>query len=146
MVYAYGLVDTVVSSGGTMSFNDATGDTWWIDPERSSGLAMRKVRASTYDKAQTDGYYFGNFYLEGRHMLFGGDAVVRSQSLEENVLTAREAMIAAAIAVLEPMASGAGSGTLNFIGGSSLTVRCDLALDPSGAWLKKFVMGLVSGS
>ncbi len=147
MVYSYGLIDTLVSSGGTISFNDATGDTWALDPARCSGLAMRKVRSSIYNRAQIDGYYFGNFYLEGRHLLLAGTILV-DDTTEAAALATRESMIASAIAVLEPIATGStgSTGTLNFVGGSTLTVKCDVALDPTGAWLKSFVFGLVSAA
>jgi len=144
VVYSYGLIDTLVSGGGTISFNDPTGDSWLVDPSRSTGLEMRKVRTSIYNRAQTNGYYYGAFRLEGRHLLLGGTIRVESASTEAAVLAVREAMIAAAIAVLEPIAQGTTTGTLNFVGGSSLTVKCDVGLVPSGAWLKQFVLGLVS--
>lgn len=146
MVYSYSLIDNLVCPGGTISMNDDAGDTWFVDPEKSSGLAMRKVRDSTYDYSQQSGYYFGNFYLEGRHLLLAGILHIRTVGTEAAILSVRESMIAVGVSALTSISEGGGNGTLNFVGGSSLTVKCDLALNPTGPFLKNYVFGLVSAS
>lgn len=143
-VYSYGLIDTLVTGGGTLSFNDATGDSWIVAPERCSGLGLPKVRAGIYNRGQTDGYLFpGEFMLEGRRLLIAGTIRIESASTEAAVLAAREAMCATADAACRSIL--ATEGTLNFVGGSSLAVRAEL-FEPVGAWLKSFVLGLVSTS
>ena len=146
MVYSYSLIDTLVTSGGTVSFNDETGNTLTVVPGRSTGLGMPKVRPAIYPKGQTDGFILGEFHLEGLHLVLAGEILIRSVVTPMSaVVTAREALIANAIAACTAIA-GAATGSLNFVGGYSLPVKCDVAFEPLGAFQKDYVFGLVSAS
>ena len=144
MVYSYGLIDTLTSAGGVMSFNDPTGDTFHVDPERSTGLEMPKVRPAKWPKGQANGNILGRFHLEGLAPLLAGDIVVRSVTDEAAMLAKREEMCVNAVSVLSAML--ASTGTLAFVGGYTLACKCEIAFTPTGKWFKSYVFGLVSES
>jgi hypothetical protein len=144
VVYTYDYIDTLVTPGGTLSLNDAIGDTYRLAPKRCSGLGMAKVRTAIYPKGQTHGFILGTFFLEGLNLLLAGDITIRSVSTEQAVRDAREAMCVAAVAACSSILDT--TGTLNFVGGTSLAVKCNLAFEPQGDFFKSFVFGLVSAS
>jgi hypothetical protein len=144
MAYHYSDITTLVCSGGTLTFNELTGDTYAIDPARSSGLDMPRVRAPIDNKGQTDGYILHDFFKEGRHVVLGGVLVVRSSGTEAGYLSARDALLDDLVAKLSTALTA--TAALNFGTGSPLTVKCDVGAEFSGAVQKSFVFGLVSAT
>ncbi len=142
--YTYRNITTLVTPAGTLTFNAASGDRYLIDPARSSGLGMPKVRSPIDNKGQTDGYLLHDFFLEGRHLLLAGDMAIDSATTEAGVVTARDALASDMETKLTSILRA--TGTLNFSAGSALTVKCELGVDFSGVWLKSFVFGLVSAA
>jgi hypothetical protein len=140
--YGYNDITTLVTGGGTITFNSVSGlGAFYIDPGRSSGLGMPKVRAPIDNAGQTDGYILHDFFLEGKHILLAGTVVATSgttsdrDSLCEDLEQALTSIIRT-------------TGTLNCGGSVALTVKCDIAADfpQVGATTKGFVFGLVSAS
>lgn len=138
-------IDTLTTPAGTISFNDDTGDTLFVDPKRSSGMGMPLVRAPIDNKGQTDGYIVHPFFLEGRHLVLAGMLLIRSAATEAGYRTARDALSSGTEAKLRSILQA--DGTLT-IGAATLTVRCDLGVDfPAIEGMDKgFVFGLVSAS
>jgi hypothetical protein len=137
-VASYSGITTLVTGGGTLTFNAATGNTYLIDPGRCSGFGMGQVRAPIDDRGQISGYILHDFFEEGTHFLLGGviiaDTVANRDTMEASMKTALRS-------ILVP------TGTLNFTGGSA-AVKCDIGVDfPSiSAHVKGFVFGLVTAT
>lgn len=132
-------ITTLVTSGGTITFNAASGNTYLIDPERCSGLGMGRVRAPIDNKGQTSGYILHDFFEEGTHMLIGGvivaDSVANRNTMMDNLKTALRSILTT-------------TGTLSFGAGGSLAVQCDIGVD-FPVWsvsVKGFTFGLVSAT
>lgn len=144
MPVTYSDITTLVTPGGTLTFNAASGDTYFIAPGSSTGLGMRKVRAPIDNKGQTDGYILHDFFLEGRHLLIAGEMLIRSSSTEAGVVAARNTLADAMVTALASIIRA--TGTLNFGAGGPYTVKCDMAADFPGTFQKGFVFGLVSAT
>jgi len=138
-VASFSDITTLVTSGGTITFNAASGNTYLIDPSRCSGLGMGRVRAPIDDKGQTSGYLLHDFFEEGTHMLIAGVLVVDTTA---NRNTQMDNLKAALRSILTT------TGTLNFGAGGSLAVQCDIGADFPvwSANVKGFVFGLVSAT
>ncbi len=142
--YTYSSITTLVTPGGTLTFNATSGDTYLIAPARCSGLGMPKVRAPVDLAGQTDGSILHDFFLEGRHLLLAGDLVIRSASTEATWVTARDTLANSMVTALTSILRA--TGTLNFSGGTAITVKCELGSEFPGDWHKAFVFGLASSS
>ncbi|SRR5581483_9294347 len=144
--FSYSEIDTIVTPAGTISLNDDTGDTLFVDPKRSTGLGTSKVRAPIDHKPQTDGYLLHDFFEEGQHLVLAGDVVIRSAVTDPGMVAARDALLTDTRLKLKSILRA--DGTLTFRGGGTLTVRCDLLPEPTssdrGPAQKSFVFGLVS--
>jgi hypothetical protein len=129
-------ITSLVTPGGTITFNALTGNAYEIDPDKSSGLGMGQIRAPIDNKGQTSGYLIHEFFEEGTHLLLAGviraDTVANRNTMMDNLKTALRSILAA-------------DGTLNGIGGG-LTVRCDIGADfpHISTQVKGFVFGLVT--
>jgi hypothetical protein len=140
----YSDITTLVTPAGTIGFNSPTGDTLMIDPQRSSGLGYAQVRAPIIHRGQTDGYTLLPFFLEGQHLVLAGDVVIRSATSEAGVVSARNTLLTTTRTRLKSILQA--DGTLNFGAGDALSVRCEMLIQPMGAWRKSFVLGLVSAA
>ena len=140
--YGYSDIGTLVTPAGTITFNAVAGlGAFYIDPQRSSGLGMPKIRAPIDNRGQTDGYLLHDFFLEGRHLLLAG-TVVPTSGLAADRDAMCEDMEQALTSILRA------NGTLNIGGGVSFTVKCDIAADFPAVQgvLKGFVFGLATAS
>ena len=132
-------ITTLVTPGGTITFNAASGNTYMVDPDKCSGFGMAAVRAPIDDKGQASGYILHPFYESGTHLVVGGiiiaDTTTNRDSLEGSLKTALRSILAA-------------DGTINWGAGASLTVRCDVGCDfpRVSAILHGFIFGLVSAA
>lgn len=134
---------TLVTPAGTITHNAASGDTFFVDPKRSSGLGMGEIRAPVDDKGQTDGFILHDFFEKGAVLLVGGIVLARTDA---TVVTGRDALMADMVTKLRSILRA--TGTLNFGSGAALTVKCNLRPDfPTvEGTLKSFIYGLVSAS
>jgi hypothetical protein len=134
---------TLVTPGGTLTHNAASGDTYFIDPKRSVGLGMGEIRDPMDDKAQTDGFILHDFFEKGAMLVPAGVVLARSDTTG---VTGADTLMAAMVTALRSILRA--TGTLNFGSGAALTVKCHMRADfPSlEGDLKGFIYGLVSAS
>lgn len=134
---------TLVTPAGTITHNAAAGDTFFVDPKRSSGLGMGEIRAPVDDRGQTDGFILHDFFEKGAMLLIGGTVLARTDTTG---VTGRDALMADMVTKLRSILRA--TGTLNFGSGAALTVKCNLKPDfPTTEGIQKaFVYGLVSAS
>ena len=132
-------ISTLVTPGGTLTFNAASGNTFMTDPDKCSGFGMGNVRNPIDNKGQASGYIIHPFFEEGSHLAIGGaviaDTTANRDTMEANMKAALRSILSA-------------DGTLNFSSGGSATVRCDVGCDfprISGV-LHGFVLGLVTAT
>jgi hypothetical protein len=138
-VASYSDITTLVTGGGTITFNAATGNTYLIEPGRSSGLDGVVVDKPIDPKGQTDGFLRHAGFEQGSHLLIAGvlvaDTVANRNTMMSNLKTALRSIVDT-------------DGTLNFGAGGSLSVQWEVGVDfPiwSGG-VKGFVFGLVTES
>lgn len=139
----YSVVFTLTTPGPDITFNAGTGDEYYLDPNRCSGLDGVGIRAPVDNKPQTDGGIVFPFYKTARHVVLAGLLLNRTgtaaarNTMEDNLRTALESILAA-------------DGTLTWTpsGGSlrTLTVRNELPFESNGGWLKSFSFGLVAAT
>ena len=136
----YSDITTLVTSGGTITFNASTGNTYLIDPAQCRGLiGTGEIRNPVDDRGQTDGFLLHDFFEKGARGVLGGvivaDSVANRNTMQDSLKTALRSIKTT-------------TGTLNFSGGSSLAVQFDLACD-FPVWsgpVKGFIFGLVSAT
>lgn len=134
---SYADITTLVTGGGTITFNAATGNTYLVNPGASTGLDGVKLRKPFDNKGQTDGFLVHDGYEEGLHLVIAGvliaDSVANRNTMISNLKTA-----------LRSIAST--TGTLNFGAGGSISVEWELGVEfPiwSGG-VKGFTFGLIA--
>ncbi len=134
---------TLVTPAGTLTFNAATGDTYWVDPKRSVGLGMGEIRNPIDDKAQTDGFLLHDFFEKGALLLPAGTILARTDTTG---ITGADALMSGMTTKLRSILRA--TGTLNFGSGAAFVVKCHMRADyPTiEGDLKGFVFGLVSAS
>lgn len=134
---SYSDITTLVTTGGTITFNAATGNTYLIDPQASTGLDAVKLRKPVDNKGQTDGYIRHRGFEEGDRILLSGvivaDTVANRNAMMANLTTALAA-------------TKVSDGTLNFGAGGALSVQWDVGVDfPRwSASVVRFIFGLVT--
>lgn len=138
---------TLTTPAGTITFNAASGDTYFHDPTACAGLDMAPIRSEVDDKPQTDGGIVHDSYFGARHVTLGGVLVVRSSATESGAEIARAALEASLEAKLTSIMRADGTYTWTEGGGSrSITVRCDQPCVFTGGWQKTYLFGLVAAS
>lgn len=135
---SYSDITTLVTSGGTITFNAASGNTYHIDPQSSTGLDAVKLRKPVDHKGQTDGYIRHRGFEEGDRILLAGVIVADTVSNRNAMMTALKTALTSI--------KGTTDGTLNFGDGSSLSVQWDVGVEfPRwSAHVVRFVFGLVT--
>ena len=133
----YNDITTLVTGGGTITFNATSGNRFVIDPARCSGLiGTGEIRNPVDDRGQQDGFLIHDFFEKGARGVLGGvivaDTVANRNTLQSNLKTALRSILTT-------------TGTLNFTSGS-LAVQFDLGLEfPHVAGIMKgFQFGLVA--
>lgn len=136
----YSDITTLVTSGGTITFNASTGNTYLIDPARCSGIiGTGEIRNPVDNKGQTDGFILHDFFEKGARGVLAGvlvaDTVANRNSMQDTLKTALRSIKTT-------------TGTLNFSGGQSLAVQFELGCDfpVFGGNVKLFQFGLVSAT
>lgn len=132
-------ITTLVTGGGTITFNAATGNTFLLDPSRCSGLGMAQIRAPIDNKGQTSGYILHDFFEEGTHMILSGVLVADTVANRNAQMTNLKAALRSILTT---------TGTLNFSSGEAPAVKCEIGVDfpVLNAHLKLFVFGLVTAT
>jgi hypothetical protein len=138
-VPGYSDITTLVTPGGTLTFNAATGNTYLIDPSRCTGIiGTGEIRNPVDDRGQTSGFLLHDFFERGARGVLAGVIVVDTVSNRNSM---QDSMKAALRSILTT------TGTLNFSSGS-VAVQFELGCDfPAlGGIVKGFQFGLVSAS
>lgn len=143
----YSAPATLDTPGGTVTFNDATGDTLQHDPTQCDGLGMVDLRSSVDDASQTDGGLVHPAFSTARRPTLGGVVRIRSGGDDADYAEARNTLMADLIAALESIRRADGTYTWTPTGGSLLTVtvRCEIRVKFTGAVEKSYLFGLVAG-
>ena len=132
---------TWVTPAGTLTFNEATGDTYFVDPKRSSPLGAGEAEGAVDPKGQTDGSLVHPFYERGALLVPAGVILARTDTTG---VTGADALMSDMMA--KARSALRANGTLNFGSGAAIVGRCHMlptfpALDGD---LKGFVFGFVS--
>lgn len=136
----YSDITTLVTGGGTITFNAATGNTYLIDPQRCSGLiGTGEIRNPVDDRGQQSGFLLHTFFEKGARGVIGGvivaDTVANRNAMQTALKTALRSILTT-------------TGTLSFSGGETLAVKFELGCDfpVLSANVKLFQFGLVSAT
>lgn len=134
---SYSDITTLVTPGGTITFNAATGNTYHVDPLSSSGLDAVKLRKPIDHKGQTDGYIRHRGFEEGDRIVLAGVIVADTVANRDAMMTSLKTALASIKAT---------DGTLNFGASGALSVQWDVGIDfPRwSAHVVRFVFGLVT--
>lgn len=125
----------------TVIFNAATGDAYMNDPTQCAGLGQAPLRVTIEDAPQTDGGIGHTTRRATRRITIGGTMIIRSAGDDAGIVTARATMVDDLIAALEAIENA--DGTLSWAGATkSITVRCEIPFDPTGAMEKAYLFGL----
>lgn len=125
----------------TIAFNASTGDTYLNDPTQCAGLGQAPLRVTIEDAPQTDGGIGHPVKRATRRITLGGTILIRSAGDDTGIVAARATMVDNLVAALEAIENA--DGTLSWAGGhKSITVRCEIPFDPTGAMEKAYLFGL----
>lgn len=137
----YSAAATLTTPGPDITFNAASGNTYWLDPTRCSGLDQAPLRTVIDPRPQTDGGLMHSNLRGPRRVTLGGliiaDTIANRNTLESSLKQALEAI---------EEADGTFTITPTGLSAMSLTVRCEIPLSTDGAFLKGFLFGLVAVS
>lgn len=118
--FSYTKITSLVTPGGTITFNAAAADTLYLDPANCRGLGDFDARAPVDPRGQTSGYLLHPFFLPGAELLLGGFFEIVSSGTEAGYVTARDALMDSTYSKLK-LAAATSTSTLNFTGGASIS-------------------------
>lgn len=148
--FSYSDIDRISTPAGDIACNDETGDTFWIDPTRSTGLGASVVRNPADDKGQTDGELFHDWFERGQHLVLAGDVLIRSATTDPAYEAARDAFLTDMRTKCKSILRA--TGTVVFAGGETIGgVKCEILPDarsdrPQGPSHKSVVIGLATAT
>lgn len=128
---------TLTTGGPDISFNAASGDLYYLDPEKCSIATALRVTAD--DAPRTAGAVLfdilkGPIRLTVSGLLIPSDESTSQRNvMAQNLEDACDAMLAADATWTHPT-------------WGALTVRCETYVGFSGPWRKEFVLGLLAAS
>lgn len=106
---------TIVCPSGTLTFNEPTGDTYFVDPGRSDGLGMGEIRNPTDDRGQTDGFILHRYFEKGALLLPAGTVLARTDTTGT---TGADALMSGMVTALRSTLTS--TGTMNFGSGAAI--------------------------
>lgn len=109
-------ITTLTTPAGTLTFNEATGDTYFVDPGRSDGLGMGEIRNPIDDRGQQSGFLLHEFFEKGAVLLVAGTVLARTDTTG---ITGADALMSDMVTKLR--STLASTGTLNFGSGAAIT-------------------------
>lgn len=130
---------TLTTASHTITFNQATGDTYLNDPAQCAGLDGAPIRSTVDQKPQTSGGILHPSFYDARHITIAGTLLNRTgtvaarQTLEDNLIVALNDCLNA-------------DATLSWTGPHSITVRYEIAVAYNGGFQKSYVFGLVAAN
>jgi hypothetical protein len=137
----YSATFTLTTPGPDITFNDGSGDDYFLDPQQCDGLDMAPVRSTVDDRPQTAGGIVHDAFLGARIVILAGvilnttGTAANRNTMEDNLRSALEAILTA---------DGTLAWTPSGASARSLTVRCLIPLKTTGAWQKSFQFALVA--
>jgi hypothetical protein len=134
---------TWVTPAGTLTFNEATGDTYFVDPRRSGPLGAGEAEGAVDPKGQTDGSLVHSFYENGALLVPAGVILARTDTTG---ITGADALMSDMMA--KARSALRANSTLNFGSGAAIVGRCNIlpTFPPLDGDLKGFIFGFVSES
>jgi hypothetical protein len=132
---------TLITPAGSILFNQDTGDTYINDPTQCSGLDQAPIRSNVDQRPQTHGGIIHPSFYDARHIT--RVLVARSGATETGQVATRQTLEDDLIAALDSILNT--DGTLAW-SSRSLTVRCDIPANYTGAYLKNYQFGLVAAN
>lgn len=140
--FSYTKITTLVTPGGTITFNASGADTLWLDPTASRGLGDFEARAPVDPRGQSDGFLLHPFFLPGAVLLLTGVFHIVSAGDEAGYVTARDSLMNGTYTKLKSAAATTTS-TLNFTGGATISGLKVRRSAFSGGFVKGFTVELV---
>ena len=144
----YSGTHSLVTPGGTITFNASSGDTYEHDPDDCAGLDMAPLRTPIDQAPQTDGGLVFPFLFDARHVTLGGWMLVRSSGTEPGYSTARNTLEDNLRTALTSIirADGQYRWTESGMSQRTLVVRCDIPVAFTGMHAKRYAFGLVAAN
>lgn len=144
----YNAPATLTTGGGTITFNDATGDTGIHDAGNCTGLDQAPIRATIEDKPQAAGGIWQPFLSGPRRVVLAGEIVIRSAGDEAGYLGAvadwENALVAALVSTYA-QDNATYAWTASNGDTYTITVRCELpAVFTGDVPGKRYQFGLVA--
>lgn len=127
---------TLTTPGGTITFNDGSGDDYWLYPSQCSGMDGAPIRRTVDDAPQGHGGVVFPGWKGARHIVMGG--VIKTETLAN-----RQPMIDDLRDAIDSMLEDGDDGTLAW-DSFSLTVVSEVPVATTREILKQFVFGLVA--
>jgi hypothetical protein len=131
----------LTTGAGLILFNQELGDTYVNDPQQCSGLDQAPIRSNVDQRPQTHGGIIHPSFYDARHITLTGTLLVRNGTSEAAQIAGRQLLEDNLIVALDSILNT--DGTLSW-SGRSLTVRCDIPVTYTGAFLKNYQFGLVA--
>jgi hypothetical protein len=134
---------TLVTPVGTLIFNAATGDTYFVDASRSSPLGAGEAEGAVDPRGQIDGSIVHSFYENGASLVPVGVILARTDTTGT---AGADALMSSMMAKCRSILRA--DGTLNFGSGAAIVGRCNmLPTFPTLDGIQKgFIFGFVSAS
>lgn len=119
--YSYTAIDQIQTPGGNVAYNTGSGDHFYTDPARCTGLGEVVIRGQDDERGQSDGLLLHPRYLGGQLIGLLSIAHILSATTDPGYVTARDALLTDLKTKLKTIVNA--DGTLHFAGGQSITVR-----------------------
>ena len=119
--FSYSAIDAIETPGGNIACNTGSGDHFFIDPARSTGLGEVEIRGQDDERGQSDGLLLHPRFLGGQRISLQCIAYILSSATDPGYVTARDAFLTDVRTKLKSMLNA--DGTLSFAGGQNITVR-----------------------
>jgi hypothetical protein len=119
--WSYSAIDQVQTPGGNIPVNTGSGDHFFIDAGRSTGLGVSDIRGSDDERGQDDGLLLHPRFLGGQQIALLAIALILSASTDAGYLTARDTFLTDVRTKLKTAINA--DGALHFAGGQSIAVR-----------------------
>lgn len=134
---SYSDITTLVTGGGTITFNAVSGNTYLLDPLSCDGLDEVRLRKPIDNKGQTDGFIVHDGFEEGLHLVLAGVIVADTTANRNTMMTSLKTALRSIKST---------TGTLNFGAGGSISVEWELGIDFPvwSANVRRFMFGLVA--
>ena len=147
--WSYSAIDLIMTPSGNIPCNTGSGDHFFIDPGRSTGLGVSEIRGTDDEKGQTDGLLLHPRYYGGQQIGLLCIALILSATSDPGYVTARDTFLTDARTKLKAMVNA--DGTLHFSGGQAITVRTRVIGPPQsepalGMTTKSVLVQLVSAT